>query len=31
MKKLATLDVPIEKVYGKGAFDDGLKDYNRLR
>ena len=31
MKKLATIEVPMEKVYGKGAFDDGLKDYNRLR
>jgi serine/threonine protein kinase len=31
MKKLANLEVPREKVYGKGAFDEGLKDYNRLR
>lgn len=31
MKKLQPIEVPVEKVYGKGAFDDNLKDYNRLR
>ena len=31
MKKLQPIEVPIEKVYGKGAFDENLKDYNRLR
>lgn len=31
MKKLAAIEVPVEKVFGKGAFDDALKDYNRLR
>jgi len=31
MKALNKAEVSLEKVYGRGAFDDNLKDYNRLR
>jgi hypothetical protein len=30
IKKIVPIDVPFEKVYGKGAIDEALKDYNRL-
>ena len=30
MKKITEQEIPLEKVYGRGAFDDGLKDHNRL-
>ena len=29
-KKLVKQDIPLEKVFGKGAFDDALKNHNRL-
>ena len=31
MKKVVEQEIPLEKVYGRGAFDDGLKDHNRLQ
>jgi len=31
MKTINKVDIPLEKVYGRGAFDESLKDYNRLR
>ena len=30
IKKIVPIEVPFEKVYGKGAIDEALKDYNRL-
>lgn len=30
MKKITEQEIPLEKVYGRGAFDDNLKDHNRL-
>ena len=30
MKKISEQEIPLEKVYGRGAFDEGLKDHNRL-
>ena len=31
MKKQTPQEIPLEKVYGRGAFNEELKDYNRLR
>ena len=31
MKALSKAEIPLEKVYGRGAWDEGLKDCNRLR
>jgi serine/threonine protein kinase len=30
VKKISEQEIPLEKVYGRGAFDEGLKDHNRL-
>ena len=30
-KKIVEIEVPLEKVYGRGAFDESLKDHNRLK
>ena len=30
MKKYTPQEIPLEKVYGRGAFNEELKDYNRL-
>jgi hypothetical protein len=30
MKKHTPQEIPLEKVYGRGAFNEELKDYNRL-
>ena len=30
LKKVAKVEVPLDKVYGKGAFDDSQKNLNRL-
>jgi hypothetical protein len=30
MKKLNEAEVPLEKVYGRGAFEPSLKEHNRL-
>ena len=30
-KKIVEVEVPLEKVYGRGAFDESLKDHNRLK
>ena len=30
MKKLSDGEVPLEKVYGRGAFEPSLKEHNRL-
>ena len=29
-KKIVKVEIPLEKVYGKGAFDENLKNHNRL-
>jgi hypothetical protein len=31
MKNLTPQEIPLEKVYGRGAFNEELKDYNRLQ
>jgi hypothetical protein len=31
MKALNKAEIPLEKVYGRGAWDESLKDCNRLR
>lgn len=30
IKKLAKAEIQLEKVFGKGAFDENLKNHNRL-
>ena len=30
LKKTQKMDIPLEKVYGKGAFDEGMKGQNNL-
>jgi hypothetical protein len=30
VKKVLAQDIPLEKVYGRGAFDDNMKNHNRL-
>ena len=30
MKRLNEAEVPLEKVYGRGAFEPSLKEHNRL-
>jgi len=30
MKKVVLQEIPDDKVYGRGAFDEALKDVNRL-
>ena len=30
-KKIVEIEVHLEKVYGRGAFDESLKDHNRLK
>lgn len=30
LKKVVKTEIPLEKVYGKGAFDENLKNHNRL-
>ena len=30
LKKVVKENIPIDKVYGKGAFDENLKDINRI-
>lgn len=30
-KKIVEIEIPLEKVYGRGAFDESLKDHNRLK
>jgi hypothetical protein len=30
VKKIVPQDIPLEKVYGRGAFDDSMKNQNRL-
>ena len=30
VKKVIAQEIPLEKVYGRGAFDDAMKDHNRL-
>jgi hypothetical protein len=30
-KNLTPQEIPLEKVYGRGAFNEELKDYNRLQ
>ncbi len=29
-KKIVPQEIPLEKVYGRGAFDDNMKNHNRL-
>ena len=31
MKAVNQIELPLEKIYGRGAFDESLKDLNRLR
>jgi len=31
MKELAEADVSLEKIYGRGAWDENLKDINRIK
>lgn len=31
IKKMTEQEIPLEKVYGRGAFDENLKDHNRLK
>lgn len=30
VKQVQKQDIPLEKVFGKGAFDEGMKNHNRL-
>lgn len=30
VKKVQKMDIPLEKVYGKGAFDEAMKGHNKL-
>jgi len=29
-KKVVRTDIPLDKVYGKGAFDENMKNYNKV-
>jgi hypothetical protein len=31
LKRLNDVDIPLEKVYGRGAFEPSLKEHNRLQ
>jgi len=31
MKKIQEIEISLEKVYGRGAFDEEFKEHNRLR
>ena len=31
IKKLVPQDIPLEKVYGRGAFDEAMKNQNKLQ
>ena len=30
LKKLVAQEIPLEKVYGRGSFDENMKNHNRL-
>jgi hypothetical protein len=30
VKKTVAQEIPLDKIFGKGAFDDNLKNHNRL-
>ena len=31
MKELSQIDQPVDRVYGRGAWDESLKDCNRIK